>query len=144
MYDELKNFPEYFNDLERFKSGVNISSDNKPYDKVLEGVRFFNAKLILTLRQFKSLIKEIDTHKILDITHKEILLKKFFDTHVDEYISGCLVMETDNDLKIIAESFYIGFATKFGDKLKFFSSDFYDLKKMIFDTPRLKNIYYSS
>lgn len=137
-FDELKKYPEYFHDLEKFRSGETVNSENKPYDKILINVRLFSGRLDILLKRYISLIIEIDTHKTLDNSQKSLLLKGLFDSQVEKYYNGCWLMETDNELKEIKDSFYNAFASVMKDQLLVFNSNFYKLKVLIDKRPDLK------
>jgi len=66
------------------------------------------------------------------------LLKDLFDSQVEKYYNGCWLIDFDADLKEAKENLYIAFAPVMKDKLLFYNSDFYKLKRMIDKRPDLK------
>lgn len=139
-YDELKKYPEYFEDLNKFKTGESVNSENKPYDKILGNVRLFSASLDILLKRYISLIIEIDTHKNLEASQKDLLLKDLFDSQVEKYYNGCWLIEFDAELKEIKDNFYFAFAPVMKDKLLVYNSNFYKLKNLIDKRQDLKKL----
>lgn len=137
-YDILKGFPSYFSDLEKFKAGISVTSDGKDYDRVLGHIRYFSASLGILLRQYKSLFNEIDNHKILDPSQKQLLLKELMDSQVEKYYTGCWIVDTYEEFPEIKENLYWAFATNMKTDLKFFNSKFYELRDFITSREDLK------
>ena len=130
-FEELQKYPEYFSDLEKFKNGENIVSSNKPYDIILGNVRLFAATISILLKQYISLIREIEDHEYLDKTQKLLLLKDLFDSQVTEYYISCKMLDELPDLIEVRDKFYIGFAQLKKENLLFYNEQFYNLKKLI-------------
>lgn len=130
-YDDLKKFPEYFIDLDNHKTGNAVKSDGKSYDTILGNIRLFSASLNILLKRYRSFINEIDNHKQLDKTQKQLLLKELFDTQVEKYYNGCWLIDFDGELKEIKEKLYWAFVPNMKVDFKFFDSKFYDLKNFI-------------
>ncbi|HEX7904797.1 MAG TPA: hypothetical protein VF487_13055 [Chitinophagaceae bacterium] len=130
-YDDLKKHPDYFVDLEKFKSSIPVKSDGKPYDLILGNIRLFNTSLILLLKRYRSFINEIDNHELLDKTQKHLLLKELFDTQVEKYYNGCWLIDFSEDLKVIKEKLYWAFVPNTKEELLFFDHKFYELKNFI-------------
>jgi len=137
-YDDLKKHPEYFTDLEKFKSGVPVKSEGKQYDLILGNARLFYTSLILLLKRYRSFINEIDNNKLLDRTQKQLLLKELFDTQVEKYYNSCWLMDAEQELKVIKENLYWAFATTMKNDLLFFGNKFYELKYFIDTRDNLK------
>ena len=130
-YDDLKKYPEYLTDLEKFKSGNTVKNEGKPYDLILNNIRLFYTSLILLFKRYRSFINEIDNTKLLDKTQKQLLLKELFDTQVEKYYNGCWLMDNEEELKVIKENLYWAFATIMKNDLLFFGNKFYELKNFI-------------
>jgi len=124
-YEQLEINPGYKEDLANFKKGSYVISEGKPYDLILGNIRLFRASLSILLKRYYSLINEIDVHKFLDPTHKEILFKHLYESQLGDYTSGCWLVDFEDELKIIKDNLYISFVPKMKDKLKFYNSDFY-------------------
>jgi hypothetical protein len=137
-YDLLKKFPEYVLDLDKYKAGISVNSDGKDYDKILGHIRYFSASLGILLRQYKSLINEIDSHKILDTSQKQLLLKELMDSQVEKYYTGCWLIDTYDEFPEIKKNLYWAFAVHMKADTKFFDSRFYELKNLIDKRPDLK------
>jgi len=135
-YDELKKFPEYLSNLKTFKQGDNTSSNGKDYDGILANVRYFRAKLAILLKRYEFLLDEILSHKHLSQTHKDLLLKEFFENQISEYTVGLQFAE--NELSEVKENLYIAFANYSEDKLPFYNTDLYELKNKVEADVRLK------
>ncbi len=130
-FDDLKKHSEYFSDLEKFKAGMEVRSDGKPYDTILGNIRLFNASLNILLKRYRSFINEIDNHKQLDTTQKQLLLKELFDTQVEKYYTGCWLVDFENELKKVKENLYWAFVPNMKMDFKFFGSKFYELRNFI-------------
>ncbi len=128
-YDELKKFPEYLSNLKSFNLGENISSNGKDYDGILANVRYFRAKLAILLKRYEFLLDEILSHKHLSKTHKDLLLKEFFENQITEYTVG--LQFVDLELSEVKENLYIAFVNYGKDKLPFYNTDLYELKKKV-------------
>ncbi|PKQ45540.1 hypothetical protein CSW08_07500 [Confluentibacter flavum] len=136
-YDELKKFPEYFTDLNDFKKGIKVSSKGKKYDEILGNVRYFRTKLHILLKRYSLMIDEISQHKQLNKTHKELLLKEFFENQITEYTTQLLLADRI-ELKDVKENFYIAFSNVIKEDLAFYDSDLYELKNKIEENDDLK------
>ncbi len=136
-YDELKIFSEYFTDLKNFKKGIKVSSKGKKYDKILGNVRYFRTKLHILLRRYSLMIDEISQHKQLNKTHKELLLKEFFENQITEYTTQLLLADRI-ELKEVKENFYIAFSNFNKEDLAFYDSELYELKNKIEENDNLK------
>lgn len=130
-FDDLKKYPEYFADIEKFESGVPVRSDGKPYDGVLGNVRLFSASLGILLKRYKSFITEIDSHELLDDTQKKLLLKELFDSQVEKYYNGCWLIDFHSELKEVKEKLYWAFVPNIKEDFRFFDSKFYALRDFI-------------
>lgn len=130
-YEILKSNPEYMTDLQKFKTNLSVTNDGKSYDSILGNIRLFKASLIILLRKYYSLINEIQNHKVLDKTHKEILFKDLYETQLGDYTSGCWLISIDSDLIKMKENLYIAFSQSMKDKVMFYDSDFYELLELV-------------
>jgi hypothetical protein len=130
-FDDLKKYPEYFIDVEKYNLGLAVRSDGKTYDKILGNVRLFSASLHILLRRYRSFINEIDNHELLDSTHRMLLLKELFDTQVEKYYNGCWLIDFDEELKDIKDKLYWAFVPDIKADFKFFDAKFYELKNFI-------------
>lgn len=139
-YEKIENNTEYIHDLQTFRAGVSVRSEGKSYDSILGHVRFFRACLIILLRRYYSLIREIQNHKFLDNAHKDILFNHLYESQIGEYTSGCWLIDFEDDLKKMKENLYTGFVPKMKDELKFFNSDFYELFELIKKNPVLEKL----
>lgn len=139
-YEELKAYPEYLEDLEKFKKGEVIERYKKVYDKIQGELRLFSAGLIILVKKYIGVINEIKTHKSLDETHKQILLKELFDTQIDSYYYAFQLIDLEEDLQEVKENLYIGFSLYPQEDLKFFSKSIYELKVFIDNDIDLKKL----
>lgn len=135
-YEELKKIPEYLSDLKKFKQGDNITSNDKGYDNILGNVRYFSAKLAILLKRYELLINEILDHKYLSETHKDLLLKEFFENQITKYTVG--IEFADIELREVKENLYIAFTNHHQDVLPFYNNDLYKLKELVEADVRLK------
>ena len=129
----LKDKPDYHNDLILYKAGKPVRSDGKVYDGILGNLRFFHASLLILLNRYYSLINEIQRHKFLDKSHKEILFKQLYESQLGDYTSGVWLLNFEDELKEIKENLFTGFIPqlKNKDELKFFNSKFFELFELI-------------
>ena len=137
-FEDLKKYPEYFEDLEKFIKGEIVNSENKGYDAILGTVRLYSASLNILIKRYISLIIEIDNHENLDPSQKGLLLKDLFDSQVEKYYNSCWLIEFDPELKEVKDNLYCAFAPVLKDKLLVYNHDFYKLKRMIDKRPDLK------
>ena len=136
VYGKLEHHSEYFEDLEKFRNGIAVNSEDKEYDKILGTLRLFQACICILLKRYKGFIFEIQTHSILDDNHKDLLLRDIFDSQITDYLNGCWVMEQNEELMTIKNDLYIGFS-RFETSL-FFNDSFYELRNIILDNPDFK------
>lgn len=128
----LKN-SEYLSDLDSFRKGLNISSDNKSYDRSLSVIRLFQLEARMLYKSILYLIKEIEQHRFLTKTHKDLLLNSIVDRLISSYLSGCHLIKD----KVIKweDDFYIGFYGNISENynLKMFDRGFYELYDYVMD-----------
>jgi hypothetical protein len=137
-FEDLKLFPAYLEDLKAFQDGVKVNSSGKPYDAILGNVRLFHTALLIQSRNYISLIKEIESHNVLDSSQKQLLLKDLFDSQVEKYYNACWLVDNDPELQIVKSDLYMAFTTiSSKEQLRFFNNKIYELKRFIDGRPDL-------
>ncbi len=125
--DSILKTSEYLSDLSSYRNGLNISSDKKSYDRTLSVIRLFQLEARMLYKSILYLIKEIEQHRFLTQTHKDLLLNNIVDRLISNYLSECHLIKE----KVInwEDDFYIGFVGNISDKynLKMFDKGFYEL-----------------
>ena len=130
-YSDLKRYPSYIIDLEKFKKGDNVTSNGKEYDQILAQIRLFRIKLMILLKRYELLLIEIRDHKQLEISHKDLLFRELFANQILNYFYGLKMVETEIELIDVKQNLYIAFMNHSKEQLPFYDASFYELKLLI-------------
>jgi len=139
IYQRIRENPEYIHDQKAYEGGAEVINAGKMYDNALGTARLFSAYLDILLKRYRSTIAEIVENKFLDRSQQDLLLKHLFETQVDKYYYGCVILNTNPDLKEVRENLYLAFDSNVKYKL-FFNENFFALYHRIENDPRLKKL----
>ncbi len=141
QYVKLQNIDEYRDDCKVFLSGNEVESTSSSYSGNLEEIRMFNEQGLTLYQSILTLIKEIEKHKQLINSHKELLLDNLISNLLSKYIFNCRYVYSVFEEQI--EDFYLNFDSKIANKdtLKFFSKRFFELFDYISNNPELIKYY---
>jgi len=136
--DSILTNSEYLSDLNSFRNGLNTTSDNKSYDRTLSVIRLFKIEARILYKSILYLIKEIEQHRFLTNTHKDLLLNIIVDRLISSYLSNCHLIKE----KVInwEDDFYIGFYGNISDNynLKMFNKGFFELYDYVINSRLVK------